>query len=168
MSYEPRDYGDEYGQQEYGYDDYAPEAVARARTNVPGIFIFVLGILNIPWGLYCLVDGAFVLMNPDLAVQMQKQWNLQGAQQGTQPEQIMQAAAVGYLVLGVLVLIASLVMIVGGLKMRALQAYGLAMTASILAMLPCISVGGCCLFGEALGIWAIVVLLNEDVKSAFR
>ena len=59
------------------------------------------------------------------------------------------------------------VVIFGALKMKALQSYGLAMTAAIVAMLPCTS-GWCCLLGLPLGIWALVVLMNNDVKAAFR
>jgi hypothetical protein len=54
---------------------------------------------------------------------------------------------------------------VGAQKMKNLQNYGLAMTATILAMVPCFS--PCCLVGLPLGIWALVVLLKPEVKSAF-
>ena len=57
--------------------------------------------------------------------------------------------------------------IFGALKMKALQSYGLAMTAAIVAMLPCTS-SWCCLLGLPIGIWALVVLMNNDVKAAFR
>jgi hypothetical protein len=54
----------------------------------------------------------------------------------------------------------------GGIKMRSLQSYGLCMTASILAMVPCTS--GCCLIGLPVGIWALVVLSKPEVKNSFR
>jgi hypothetical protein len=54
----------------------------------------------------------------------------------------------------------------GGLKMRKLENYGLAMTASIVAMIPCIS--PCCLIGLPIGIWAVVVLSKPEVKGAFH
>ncbi len=56
--------------------------------------------------------------------------------------------------------------IIGAQKMMKLQSYGFAMTAAILAMIPCIS--PCCLLGLPFGIWALVVLLNEDVKAGFQ
>ncbi|MCA9143540.1 MAG: hypothetical protein H6821_04785 [Planctomycetaceae bacterium] len=56
--------------------------------------------------------------------------------------------------------------IVGALKMKKLESYGLAMAASIIAMLPCISCG--CLLGLPIGIWSLVVLNKPEVKSAFR
>jgi hypothetical protein len=53
----------------------------------------------------------------------------------------------------------------GAMKMKNLQSYGLAMTVSIVAMIPCIS--PCCLIGLPAGIWALVVLMKPEVKAAF-
>src|SRR3954451_19020182 len=58
-----------------------------------------------------------------------------------------------------------IVMIVGALKMMRLESYGWAMTASILALLPCSPVG---LLGLVMGIWSLVVLNRRDVKEAFQ
>ncbi len=56
----------------------------------------------------------------------------------------------------------------GGMRMRLLRNYYLAMTAAILALIPCWV--PCCfgLIGMAIGIWALVVLTNSEVKNAFR
>lgn len=54
--------------------------------------------------------------------------------------------------------------ILGALQMKNLGNYGLAMTACILAMIPC---HYCCLIGIPFGIWALITLMQEDVKSAF-
>lgn len=70
------------------------------------------------------------------------------------------------IVLGVVWLAVGGLIVFGGLKMKGLQSYGLAMTASILAMIPCIS--PCCLAGLPIGIWSLVVLMNADVKAAFH
>ncbi|MEQ1905517.1 MAG: hypothetical protein ABL888_15115 [Pirellulaceae bacterium] len=51
-------------------------------------------------------------------------------------------------------------------KMMKLESYGMAMTATILAMIPCIS--PCCLLGLPIGIWGIVILNDPQVKAAFR
>lgn len=51
------------------------------------------------------------------------------------------------------------------LQMKQLQKWTLAVTASVLAMIPCI--GPCCLIGIPIGIWALVVLLKPEVKAAF-
>jgi hypothetical protein len=58
------------------------------------------------------------------------------------------------------------VVLFGAIKMKRLENHGLAMAASILAMIPCLS--PCCLLGLPLGIWALVVLLKPEVKSAFH
>jgi predicted lysophospholipase L1 biosynthesis ABC-type transport system permease subunit len=55
--------------------------------------------------------------------------------------------------------------IFGALKMKDLSSYGLALAAAILVMVPCLS--PCCFLGIPVGIWALVVLLNQDVKRAF-
>jgi hypothetical protein len=68
--------------------------------------------------------------------------------------------------LSVIGLLVSGLIFFGGLKMRKLENYGLAMTASIVAMIPCIS--PCCLVGLPIGIWAVVVLSKPEVKGGFH
>jgi hypothetical protein len=53
----------------------------------------------------------------------------------------------------------------GATQMRALRNYNMAMTASVVAMLPC---GCCCIVGLPIGIWSLVVLLKPEVKAAFE
>jgi len=60
-------------------------------------------------------------------------------------------------------LILSSVMLVAGLKMKRLEAYGLAITGSILAIL--VPPGN--LIGLPIGIWALVVLTRREVREAF-
>ncbi|MFV1967801.1 MAG: protein kinase [Pirellulaceae bacterium] len=73
-------------------------------------------------------------------------------------------AAIVFILLMFLNLPAGLVLIIGGLKMRKLETYGLAMTASILAVLPA-TVG--CIVGLPIGIWSLIVLNRDGVKAAF-
>ena len=69
-------------------------------------------------------------------------------------------------VLGIIGLLMSGVILLGALKMKKLESYGLAMTVSILAMIPCLS--PCCVVGLPIGIWAVVVLSKPEVKAAFH
>ncbi|MEN6366184.1 MAG: polysaccharide biosynthesis/export family protein [Thermoguttaceae bacterium] len=74
--------------------------------------------------------------------------------------------AVGVSHLPIIVAIAFLcgmMMIFAALKMERLQAYGLAITASILAII----VSPSNLIGLPIGIWALVVLSNPDTRNAF-
>ena len=64
-----------------------------------------------------------------------------------------------------LVIVATQIFVLfGAIKMLRLQAYGLVLTAVIIAMLPC---GCCCLLGLPFGIWALVVINKPEVKSQF-
>ncbi len=54
----------------------------------------------------------------------------------------------------------------GALKMKKLEGYAWAMTAAILALIPCTS--PCCVIGLPIGIWALVVLLQSEVKAQFH
>lgn len=69
------------------------------------------------------------------------------------------------LLLNALSLAIGIAIIVGGVKMKNLQSYGLSMTAAILTVVPIFT---CCCYGLPIGIWAIVVLMSGDVKAAFR
>jgi hypothetical protein len=55
----------------------------------------------------------------------------------------------------------------GGLKMKKLESFGLAVTASILGIVPC-TAGLCCVLGLPIGVWALIVLFKPEVKSAFH
>src|SRR5262249_20350947 len=156
------------GPGEYGADD-----VARAKTSVPGILLIILAILNVfgALGSFCAAAG-FGSLTPDQYEQLIKQ---QGPEQqknleqsGIGPEQLRNIYVYGFGIGGVLSLLTALVTIFGGIFMRSLRAYGLCVVAAILAALPCTSAGGCCLLGEIVGIWALIVLLNGEVRAAFR
>jgi hypothetical protein len=58
------------------------------------------------------------------------------------------------------------VTVFGALKMKNLENFGLAMAASIIAIIPCF--GPCCCIGIPVGIWSLVVLNKPEVKTAFR
>ena len=55
--------------------------------------------------------------------------------------------------------------VLGALRMMRLRSYGWAMTASILALLPCSLVS---LLGIAMGIWSLAVLNRRNVRAAFQ
>jgi hypothetical protein len=84
------------------------------------------------------------------------------------PEELKMQTVAGSLGSGVVGALLALLTLIGGIRMRGLRSYGLAMVGAIIAMIPCLSPSACCILGEVAGIWAIAVLLNQDVKSAFR
>jgi predicted Ser/Thr protein kinase len=80
-----------------------------------------------------------------------------------------QGTNVGFGVVEVLLLIimvpVSVLILIGGLQMWQLRGYTLARIAAVLAMLPC---GISWLVGLPTGIWALVVLLDPEVRAAFE
>ncbi|MBA2227672.1 MAG: DUF1542 domain-containing protein [Gemmataceae bacterium] len=58
-----------------------------------------------------------------------------------------------------------LLILIGGIQMWNLSGLALPVTASILAIIPCIS-GCCCWIGMPAGIWGLVVLSRPEVKAA--
>ena len=69
-------------------------------------------------------------------------------------------------ILGIIALLMGVLVLFAALKMKKLQQHKLAVTASILAMIPLLS--PCCFLGLPFGIWALVVLLKPEVKAAFH
>ena len=64
-------------------------------------------------------------------------------------------------------LVVPIVVLLGTIRMENLQSYGFAMTTAILSIIPFTS--PCCfLIGTPIGIWALWVLTDPDVKAAFR
>lgn len=133
---------------------------AREQVNVPAILLMVVGgltILSALWGLVQAVTGsnsaqmAEVLNNPDIPEQFK-------SYMGT-ASKIGPFGSLFQLVLGGLTAF-------GGLKMKNLESYPLAIAASIIAIIPCF--GSCCCTGIPVGIWALIVLNKPEVKSSFR
>ena len=65
-----------------------------------------------------------------------------------------------------LMIVLSAVALFGAVQMMRLRSYGLAMTAAIISLIPC--VGPCCCIAIPFGIWALVVLMKPNVKAAFQ
>jgi hypothetical protein len=73
--------------------------------------------------------------------------------------------AVIMIIIGVIGVIRGILLIVGAVKLKKLDSYGFAMTAAILAVIPCCS---CFPVEIPFGIWALVVLNDPAVRAAFR
>lgn len=71
--------------------------------------------------------------------------------------------------LGILINIVGLLVagfiVYGALQMKNVSKYSLSVAAAVVAMIPCLS--PCCFIGLPVGIWALVVLLDAQVKQAF-
>jgi hypothetical protein len=145
------------------------EQRALTRTNVPGLFLIVTGILNMVAALMLLMTGVQQSrMTPDefeRAVSTDQLKELQ--KQGWTVEQVKRLASTIFLFLGSITLASAFVMCYGGANMRSLNSYTVAVLGAVLAAVPFISPLGCCGLGEVVGIWCLVILLNPEVSSAF-
>ncbi len=117
----------------------------RQRLMVPGIGLMVTG------GLTTLMGLMFIpaLLFP----------GLMGEQTPTDPLEL-----IFNVFFMATTLILGIVMLHGSIKMIQLQSHSLSIAAGIAAMVPCY----CCLLGLPMGIWALVVLQDSEVKRAFK
>ena len=86
--------------------------------------------------------------------------------QVAQIERMQGANLVISLLMTVLGLAGAGLVILGGFKMLKLRSWVLCVIASFVAMIPCFT-SCCCVVGLPIGIWALVVLFNSEVKRAF-
>jgi hypothetical protein len=119
-----------------------------------------------------MVGFGYSQIPPDkLEQEMERQNPAQLAQMrqaGYSVETVIKAISYGGFGGGALAMAVSLITALGAIRMMMLKSYGLAVIAAVLAAIPCVSPGACCLLGEGVGIWALVILLNPEVRSAFR
>jgi hypothetical protein len=69
------------------------------------------------------------------------------------------------LAFGLFNLVLALLTLYAGWQMRQVQSWTLCMAGSIAAMLPC---SVCCILGLPMGVWAMIVLIDNEVKQMFN
>ncbi|QRK08777.1 hypothetical protein JQX13_00915 [Archangium violaceum] len=134
-------------------------AAAREAVSMPAILLMVTGALGLVGALIGLVSSG--MGGGDIPPELFEA-NPQMEQFRPWLERSRSFGAFG----NVITLALSGVTFFGGLKMKNLENFGLAMAASIIAILPCF--GPCCCIGIPVGIWSLVVINKPEVKSAFR
>ncbi len=145
----------------------SPDGRARAldAVNGPAIGLIVTSGLGIAYSSMAIVGNLITVAtgrNPWAAYQNMPQF--QG--QNQQIFQMMQAfSGVGGIVIELIKVALAIFIIFAALKMKKLENHGMAMVASILALIPCFS--PCCCLGIPIGIWALIVLGKTEVKSFF-
>lgn len=142
---------------------------ARRRVQTPGMILMVLG------GLSLFVTIAYLgllFAAPDVALRGQYDFmvDLQKDQPNAKPlppyDEFVKTQQMQSGIFQIVAVAGSILIFLAGSKMRQLQSYSLCMVGSILAILPTCT-NNCCCLTVPFGIWAIVVLLNSDVKLAF-
>jgi len=134
-------------------------ALAAAKVKPAAIALMIIGIIGVLWQLvYLLLQVLGVAITLPMA-----------ADQDAAARAIQAVSGGVGIVISVMGLVASAFIIFAALRMQALTGWGLALTASILAMIPGLTCYCCCLGmpGLPIGIWALIVLLDSNVKNAF-
>jgi hypothetical protein len=188
MSYDPYAYGaDVPPEPGPGTGDAAAgaDAYAYSRVQAPAIALIVVGVLNLLVALLQVIATLWILVQPAEAARKQQEEMLgqleksgllppdfskqvQKQQAQKTPEEEKTSSVIQNAVGSVLMMAIAILTMLAGFRMRSLRSYALSMVGAISAAIPCLSCGGCCGFGEIVGIWALIVLLNEQVKAAFR
>ncbi len=137
---------------------------AEALVAGPAIAMMVAAILGIVSNLGFLTYRLIILATLDKQMLAQ-----QATMRGGQANQGAFQAGFAFGVTSVIVTtllgaLLCLIMLAGAVQMKKLKNYGLAMSASVIALLPC---NCCCLLCMSFGIWSLVVLNNPEVKDAF-
>lgn len=130
---------------------------ARRLVQAPAILLIVLGALALIGGLGALLGLTGGLLR-----------GLANAPEFPAEARDALLQATGRSWLGVPNLVIGVLMLLGGLKMKELRSYGLALTGSIVALIPCLGINGCCCIAIPVGVWSLVVLMKPEVKGAFR
>jgi len=75
-------------------------------------------------------------------------------------------ASIFFPLVSLISIIAAPVIIYGGIQMLNARRYSVALLAAILALIPLSSI--CCIPGIPVGIWALIVLRNPEVRTCFE
>jgi hypothetical protein len=143
-----------------GDDDYREKRSVRRRRSpggpLTGLAIVLLVIASLSL-LLDLFNCGFAIFGPEPEVNAQDPAILQQIAKSSHGP--LAASMQGGLA------IMAIVTIVGSIQMLRRKTWGLALTACILAM---IHIGSCCcVLGLPIGIWALILLVNPDVKDSF-
>jgi thiamine transporter ThiT len=130
--------------------------LAMQKVNGPAIGLMVTSGLA---GLWSLVSVVLNLLGASFNMA-----NMGGSSESSNAIAQMTSGVVGVVVALLSLAIAGAIFF-GAMKMRALQSYPFAITAAALACLPCAF--PCCCFSLPIGVWALVVLFDANVKASF-
>jgi hypothetical protein len=143
---------------------------AKKRLVVPGIFVILIGLMNLLPGGCCTAIGVMMSDVPDSQLEAAarqhdaRQWE-EAQKEGYTVQSLKNIYLYSGLTVGGVSLLLTLVALVGGGCMIAGKSLFLCSMGALAAIL---SPGGFGLLGLAVGIWAFAVILNEDVRAAFR
>lgn len=132
-------------------------AAALSKVSAPAICLIVAGGLTVAFWLLSIILGLLGMDNMNArAFGANQSPEVQRTMQNMRGPMTVTIRVIGLGIGGFLIL--------GGIKMKRLEGYGVCIAASIVALLPCPL---CCLISLPIGVWSLVVLSSADVKNYF-
>lgn len=125
------------------------------RTTLPAIFLYVVCGLSIAYSILSIVVQLLGIEPPG------------GGIAGPQDEMAEQVGKVFGMLILVGFMIRDLFIVYAASRMQTRTSYGFALTGAIISVIPCLG-SPCCVLGVPFGIWALVVLNDDAIKSDFR
>lgn len=149
---------------------------AREKMELPGLMLLIVGVFNLLLSLFLLFGAiqSFRLSEEE----MERRWELMSRVPGMNRvleedsnltvKTLRRRSQIISTVWAVLSVWAASMVLLAGIRMRAMRSFGLVVMGSFLAAVPFVSCTGCCGMGQLAGAWAIVVLLDPNVRLLFR
>ncbi len=160
--------------------DELPDEQVLDRVRVPGTLLMWVGIANLLGGLLLLQSGVHIWKKSPAefredqrdAARMLKDMGIAAVdaerpELGMSMDDLQTLNSRSFVGWAMLSFIGSFLTTYGGYNLRTLNSYKMAFAGSLFAAIPCTSPASCCGIGFVVGIWALMVLMNRDVRSAF-
>ncbi len=128
-------------------------------TEGPAIGMIVAAGLDAAFAVFLLLANIIVGLTLNHAFHMPR------TSFGTEETETLLSAVFGLLI-PILALIIDGVIIYGAFRMKKTASYSWALAAAILSLIPCLS-SPCFVLGIPFGIWALMVLLDPEVRPLF-
>jgi hypothetical protein len=148
----------------------SPRDDAAAQTFPPAILMLACAVLNVPVVLFCAWTFFFHMwMNVDDFVANQQQVKALGLNNDEvlkNPSGYLLQIRITYGVLTAFLSMTTLLVLLGSIQMLRLRGYALSLIGAFALTTPCVT--ACCIVGQIVGIWALVVLFTASVREQFR
>ncbi|QEG20524.1 hypothetical protein [Mariniblastus fucicola] len=143
------------------------KTIAAEKVKTPAILLMVIAAVSMVSSVF--MGGSTATIYLGMQDEIMKEFENNPPDPELTPEMMemtVNAFGWGGVAFAVLAVLANVIVIFGAVRMLKLRSWSFAMFAVFLAMVPCFQ--GCCLATIPVGIYAMIVLFDENVKSSFQ
>ena len=127
----------------------------KRRLQLPASGLIIIGVLNALSGVVLILARLAQLVNGP-----ERQFPNEARRLGYM------TASIFFPLVSLISILAAPVIIYGGIQMLKARRYSIALLAATLAVIPLSSI--CCITGIPIGIWALIVLRDPEVRAGFE